>query len=162
MKWSSCNAENESPQVLLGFEAHFCLQQFLISRDGALCKQNVRHAERLQRAAKDTVSSLPLPRALQSSGQRRLPLLPTLLPPKSLQRASSDPCRQHLRSHPAASCTACCSVRCPPLEQGDLPPDTSRAAWLVNLGTLFPFPNAEEYPQIIRTLKREECWKRHR
>lgn len=162
MKWSSCNVENESPQVLLGFEAHFCLQQLLISRDWALCKHSVGHSARLQHAAKDSVSFLPLPFPVLCSAvvSSAYPCSPLCSPLNLYREPLLDPCRQRLRSHPSASHTVCCSVCCPPPEQGDLPSNTSRAVWFVNLGTFFLFFQCRIVPlnSSSFTLKRQQCW----
>lgn len=80
--------------------------------------------------------------------------------PEPLERASVDPCCQHLCSHPAASCTVCYSVWHLPPEWGDLLPNKFRKVWFVNIET-FSFFQYRRLPleNSFFTVKGEQCWK---
>lgn len=161
MKWSSFDAENKSPQVLLGFKAHFYLQRPLISRECVLCK-HISCAVWLQCAADDSTSFLPFFCALQSRGQCTPSVLCSL---QNLKRASFVPHHKHLWSHPTSSFIIYHSTSCLLLEQGAenregflqvylLQPEL----WIWGLGILYRRIPLNKSSFI---LKREQSWKRH-
>lgn len=132
MKWSSCNAVNESPQVLLGFKAHCCLQQPLISRGGNTHCVNLGCAVRPQRVAEDSSSFLPSPMPCSPADSAACP--------------HSPPCSPH-PSH-----TVCCSFCHPPPKLENLPPDVPKAAWSITLATLVTLSVQKSTPKTILPL----------
>lgn len=143
MKWSSCNAVNESPQVLLGFKAHCCLQQPPISRGGNTHCVNLGCAVRPQRVAEDSSSFLPSPMPCSPADSAACP--------------HSPPCSPH-PSH-----TVCCSFRHPPPKLENLPPDVPKAAWSITLAALVTLSVQKNTPKqfFLYSLKAMVLKKHH-
>lgn len=102
--------------MLLGFKAHCCLQQPLISRGGNMHCVNLSCAVRPQRVAEDSSSFLPSPMPCSPADSAACP--------------HSPPCSPH-PSH-----TVCFSFRHPPPKLENPPPDVPKAAWSITLATL--------------------------